>query len=207
MVNPGYSGNIDDSDLPLLPWWYISGITAQNVATATLSAPNQRTQNQLPSDLTYVTVTGNYVDGGGNWLGGYVTFEQSNDLLYGPDPSTGLYYRIPARLTGSVPIANTLGFNWDGSGRVYIQFGTLTVNLLATDTTPVVIQVPYANTQVPGYVAPTGWVYHVKEYFQDGMEYDIAPTISQATTGADINSLIIPNTLAQNAEWSPQWNS
>ena len=207
MTNVGYSGNIDYSDLPLLPWWYISGITAQNVNTATLPAPNQRTQNQLPSDLTYVTVTGNYADGGGNWLGGYVTFEQSNDLLYGPDPGTGLYYRIPARLTGTVPIANTLGFNWDGSGRVYIQFGTLTVNLLATDTSPVVIQVPYPNTQVPGYVAPTSWVYHVKEYFQNGMEYDIAPVIAQATTGVDINSLIIPSTYQSNAEWSPQWNS
>jgi hypothetical protein len=207
MTNVGYSGNIDDSDLPLLPWWYISGITAQNVNTATLPAPNQLTQNELPADLTYVTVTGNYTDGGGNWLGGYVTFEQSNDLLYGPDPTTGLYYRIPARLTGNVPIANTLGFNWDGSGRVYIQFGTLTVNLLATDTTPIVIQEPYANTQVPGYVAPTSWVYHVKEYFQNGMEYDIAPVIAQASTGADINSLIIPSTYACNAEWSPQWNS
>lgn len=207
MVNPGYSGNIDDSDLPLLPWWYIQGITAQNVATATLPAPNTQTANELPSDLTYITVTGNYADGGGNWLGGYVTFEQSNDLLYGPDPGTGLYYRIPARLTGNVPIANTLGFNFDGSGRVYIQFGTLTVNLLATDTSPVVIQEPYPKTQVPGYVAPTSWVYHVKEYFQNGMEYDIAPVIAQASSSVDINSLVIPSTYQCNAEWSPQWNS
>ena len=60
MVNPGYSGNIDDSDLPLLPWWYIQGITAQNVNTTQLLAPNQLTANELPADLTYVTVTGNY---------------------------------------------------------------------------------------------------------------------------------------------------
>ena len=70
-----------------------------------------------------------------------------------------------------------------------------------------VIQEPYANTQVPGYVAPTSWVYHVKEYFQNGMEYDIAPVIAQASSNVDINSLIIPSTYAQNAEWSPQWNS
>lgn len=206
MVNPGYSGNIDDSDLPLLPWWYISGITAQNVSTFTLPAPaNTAVINQLPANLTYVSVTGNYNDGAGNWLGGYVTFEQSNDLLL---LDNGTYYRIPARLTGTIPIANTLGFNWDGSGRVYLQFGQLAVNLLATDTAGVTIQVPFANTQAPGYVAQTSWVYHVKEYFQNGYEYDIAPVIAQAsTTGVDINSLIIPSTYAPNAEWSPQWNS
>jgi hypothetical protein len=182
-----YSGNIDDSDLPLLPWWYIPGITAQNVATATLPAPTQNTFSELPSSLIYVTVTGNYADGGGNWLGGYMTFEQSNDLLLN---NAGTFYRIPARLTGAIPLSNTLGFNWNGSGRVYLQFGQLVVNLLATDTAGVTIQDTYANTQVPGYEAPVSWIYHVKEYFQGGMEYDIAPVISQAsTTGVDINTL------------------
>jgi hypothetical protein len=200
-----YSGNIDDSDLPLLPWWYIPGITAQNVATATLTAPAKNTFSELPASLTYVTVTGNYSDGGGNWLGGYLTFEQSNDLLL---LNNGVYYRIPARLTGSIPLSNTLGFNWNGSGRVYLQFGQLVVNLLATDTAGVTIQVPYDEAQEYGYVAPVSWVYHVKEYFQGGYEYDIAPVIAQAsTTGVDINSLVIPNTYIQNAEWSPQWNS
>lgn len=90
---------------------------------------------------------------------------------------------------------------------MYVQFGQLEVNLLATDTPNVTIQVPYANTQVPGYVAPTSWVYHVKEYFQNGYEYDIAPVMAQGTTGVDINSLIIPSTYQSNAEWSPQWNS
>lgn len=201
----GYSGNIDDSDLPLLPWWYIPGITAQNVATSSLPAPVTNTFTELPSNLTYVTVTGNYSDGGGNWLGGYLTFEQSNDLLL---LDGGQYYRIPARLTGAIPLANTLGFNWNGSGRVYLQFGQLVVNLLATDTAGITIQEPYPNTQVPGYVAPVSWVYHVKEYFQNGYEYDIAPVIAQASsTGVDINSLVIASTYTQNAEWSPQWNS
>lgn len=204
MVNPGYSGNIDDSDLPIIPWWYISGITAQNVSTFELPAPKRLTTNQLPSTLTYVNVTGNYDDGSGNWMGGYLTFEQSDDLLL---LNGGTYYRIPKRLVGQVPVPNILAFNWEGSGRIYIQFGSLNVMLLATDTAGVTIQQPYYVTQEPGFVAPVSWVYHVKEYFYRGMQYDIAPVIAQATTPVDINSLIIPNTFTTNNDWSPQWCS
>ena len=102
---------------------------------------------------------------------------------------------------------NILAYNWEGSGRIYIQWGMLNVMLLATDTPGVTIQQPYYETQEPGYVAPVSWVYHVKEYFMGGMQYDIAPVLSQATTGADINSLIVPSTYAPNHEWSPQWCS
>lgn len=205
MVNPGFTGNVDDSDLPILPWWYIPGITTQNVGTAQLPAPAQRFSfTQLPSNLTYVTVSGNYDDGSGNWMGGFLTFQQSDDLLL---LSNGTYYRIPARLVGQIPIANTLAFNWEGSGRIYLQFGQLNVGLLATDTPGITVQVPYPETQEPGFVQPVSWVYHVKEYFYRGMQYDIAPVMAQAATGADINSLIIPSTYMKNDDWSPQWCS
>ena len=205
MVNNGYPGNVDDSDLPLLPWWYIPAITAQNVATDTLPAPTaQFNLNQLPSTLTYVTVTANYDDGSGNWLGGYLTFEQSEDLLL---DNNGTYYRIPKRLVGQVPIPNILAFNWEGSGRIYIQFGTLNVMLLATDTPNVTVQQYNYQTLEPGWVQPVSWVYHVKEYFMRGAEYDIAPVMAQASTPVDINSLIVPGTYAPNHEWSPQWCS
>lgn len=203
MVNPGYPGNVDDSDLPILPWWYIPGINAQNVNQLQLPAPaNQVTFNQLPSNLTYVQVTGNYDDGSGNWLGGFLTFEQSDDLLLN---NGGTYYRIPKRLVGQVPVPNTLAYNWEGSGRVYIQFGTMNVMLLATNTAGITVQVPYYETQEPGFVQPTSWVYHVKEYFMGGYEYDIAPVISQASAPVDINTLIIPSTYVPNTHWSPQW--
>ena len=207
-IGPGYVGNIDDSDLPVLPAWYVSGWNAQQIQQYSLPAPSRlATYNQLPADLTYVNVTGNYDDGSGNWLGGFLTFEQSADLLYGPDPGTGQYYRIPHRLVGQVPVPNILAFNWEGSGRIYIQFGTLNVMLLATDTTPITVQQYYYQTQEPGWVQPVSWVYHVKEYFMNGAQYDIAPTIAMATTGVDINSLVISGTYAPNHEWSNVWCS
>jgi hypothetical protein len=208
VTNNGYIGNIDDSADPVLPAWYVSGWNAQQISQYSLPAPAQSTvYSQLPTDLTYVPVTGNYDDGSGNWLGGYLTFEQSDDLLYGPDPSTGQYYRIPKRLVGQVPVPNILAFNWEGSGRIYIQFGSLNVMLLATDTPHVVVQQYTYQTQEPGWVQPVSWVYHVKEYFMRGAQYDIAPVMAQATTGVDINSLIVPGTYAPNDEWSPQWCS
>lgn len=208
MTNTGYIGSVDYSDLPILPPWYVPGWSAQNISADTVAAPSQPYAfNQLPSDITYVTITGNYDDGSGNWLGGFLTFEQSNDLLYGPDPSTGQYYRLPKRLVGVIPVPNILAFNWEGSGRVYIQFGTLNVMLMATDTPNMVIQEPYYVTQEYEYVAPVSWVYHVKEYFMGGFEYDIAPVMAQASAAVDINSLIIPDTLDTNRGWSPQWCS
>lgn len=199
-----FPGNVDDSDDPILPPWYIPGWTAQNIEADTVAAPaNPFTINQLPSDLVYVTITGNYDDGMGNHLGGYLTFWQSEDLLYGPDPITSQYYRIPKRMVGSVTAQNILAANFQGSGRVYLQFGGIpNVLLLATDIPNVQILEPAYTTTEAGFVAPTTWGYWVSEFFMGGYRYFIQPTISQAGTPVDIHSLIVPGTMEPNHEFN-----
>lgn len=202
-VEPGV---VDYSDDPILPAWYVPGWTSQNQSSTqySIAAPqNIQPFTTLPSSLVYIHVNANFNDGNGNQLGGYLTFEQSNDLLI-LDPVTGSYYRVPARMVGNIPIGNILAWNAEGSGKVYLQFGQLNVMLLATDqpNVTVTVQVPYDETQEPGYVAPVTWVYHVKEYFMNGYEYDISvPSTSNLSGPVDINTLIIPGTMVYNPDW------
>jgi len=203
----GYGGAIDYSDDPILPPWYVPGWTSQleNNPNYALPAPSRSFPfSNLPDDLNFVEVVGNFDDGMGNCLGGYLSFEQSENLLYGPDPDTGLMYRLPKRLVGIIPNKNQnfMAWNAEGSGKCYIIFGTLDVLLLATDTPNVTILEPYYKTQQAGYVAPTSWVYHVKEYFYGGMRYDISVPTADDTGTVDINSLIIPNTYEPNHDWN-----
>jgi hypothetical protein len=203
MTNIG-QGGVDYSDDPLLPPWYIAGWTSQNVNVDTLPAPANpfAPYDNLPVNFSYVNVIGNYDDADGNQTGGYLTFEQSNDLLV-QDP-LGTYYRMPKRFVGQVPMSNLLAWNAQGSGRIYIQFGQLNVILFATDqpNATVVIQEPYNKTQEAGYVATATWVYHVKEYFNRGMKYDILVPSSDVGTPVDINTLIVASTYEPNHDWN-----
>ena len=205
---PSYGGAVDYSDNPILPPWYVPGWTAQveNSQLFSLPAPpTQITFSNLPSTLPYVNVTGTYSDGMGNNLGGYLTFEQQYDLLL-TNTVNGVTstFRLPKRLVGVIPNQNQnfMAWNFEGSGRVYLIYGMLNVNLLATDTPNTTIQIPYWQTQVPGFVQPTSWVYHVKEYFSHGMKYDISVPMADVAASVDINSLIIPNTYEPNDDWN-----
>jgi hypothetical protein len=204
VVTTSYGGTIDYSDDPILPAWYVPGWTSQNFESTTYSQPapsNQFNYSNLPTYLNYIEVTGNWNDGAGNDLGGYLTFEQSADLLL-TDEATGAVYRIPKREVGLIPTNNIYGWNAEGSGRVYLQYGTLDVFLLATDTPNVTILEPYWITQQAGYVAPTSWVYHVKEYMYRGMKYDITVPTADDSASVDINSLIVANTYEPNHDWN-----
>jgi hypothetical protein len=201
------TGGIDYSDLPILPAWYVSGWTAQNFESSTYSLPAPTPNSvfsELPSQLIYSLVSASYNDGNGNQIGGYLTFEQSNDLLI--QQPAGTYYRVPARLAGNIPVTNILAYNFEGSGKVYLQWGELNVMLLATDQPAVAsmtILEPYSTTQQAGYIAPVSWVYHVLEYIgPTSMAYDVSVPSSSSPGPVDINSLIIANTFEQNDDWN-----
>lgn len=208
MANSSFGGTVDYSDDPLLPPWYIPGWSSQlqNNPSFALPAPKNPFFNfsNLPTDLNFVEVIGNYMDSMGNNLGGFLTFEQSENLLYGPDPITGLMYRMPKRLVGIIPNKNQnfIAWNAEGSGKTYLIFGMLDVLLMATDTPNIQILESYNETQETGFVAPTSWVYHVKEYFYGGMRYDISVPTADDTATTDINSLIIPSTYQKNHDWN-----
>ena len=209
---PSYGGAVDYSDNPVLPPWYIPQWTAQNFdgpgAEKTFSLPAPPTQltfSQFPSTLTYVNVSGNYDDGMGNNLGGFLTFEQSENLLLATTINgVATNFRIPKRMVGVIPNTNQnfMAWNAEGSGRVYLIFGQLTVNLLATDTPGITILEPFDETQEGDFVQPASWVYHVKEYFYQGMQYDITVPTANAAAPVDINTLIVPGTLLMNPDWN-----
>lgn len=201
-------GVVDYSDDPILPAWYVPGWTVQNMETNQFSIPAPTnildSFGSLPSsDLTYVIVSGTIADGNNSQIGGYYTFEQSNDLLL--TDTAGKNYRVPARLVGNIPIGNTLAWNAEGSGRVYIQFGQLNVVLLANDQpnlANVQILEPNYKTSQDNYVTPATWVYHVREYFMGGMRYDISVPSVLAPGPVDIYDLIIPDTFEPNHDWN-----
>lgn len=186
---------IDYSDDKILPPWYVRGWTAQDVNSPEFSLPAPANPlnafGALPANLSYAEVTGTYSDSNNNQLGGYLTFEQSNDLVVTVDGKT---YRVPKRLVGDIPVANLLAWNAEGSGKVYLQFGKLDVILLTNDNIDVTIM-----AESPEQTPPAQWVYHVKEYFLRGYEYDIF--VPSSGTAQDINSLVLPGTQRLNPDW------
>lgn len=185
MPTPAFEGP-DYASQPLLPAWYIFGFTAQNQAY--LEAPaNPFSQSQFPADQVFVSLTGMYFDDNSNPLGGYLTFEASDSITI---QESGTYFRVPARLSGTVPSSNWWGFNYSGSGKIYLFQGGLQVVLMATDN-------PNVTTDSG---APL--VYHVKEYFLGGMNYDITVPGADASSGPDIHSLIVSGTLEPNKTWN-----
>jgi hypothetical protein len=202
---PPYPGVVDYSGDPLLPPWYIPGWTNQNEANV-LAPTSPFVLSALPTTLTQINVTGNWADGSGNAQGGYLTFEVSTDLLVTVTGSPNSYYTIPAGLVGTIPsnvVGDVTAWNQQGSGKVHLIYGQLTVILYATDNaqiTPVAIPVDqYAITgETP--IAVTSWVYHVKEYWYNGRNYDIS--VPSGTTPVDINNLIVPGTTYLNTDWN-----
>jgi hypothetical protein len=165
--NPG----TDTFDQPLRDAWWTPGWTAQNDSYIPVPA-NQFKEQGFPPGLTYVTVSGNYFDLDGNFISGYVSFWPSSQIAITVGGGTATF---PQRFVGMSN--NQVGLNGFGDGRCYLWNGQLSVTLLATDN---------AN------MTPATFSYHVKEHWFEGQEYDINVPSSFASTGVDINSLIIP---------------
>jgi hypothetical protein len=177
-------GGPDYSSQPLLPAWYTIGWTSQD-PDYVVAPLNPYTELPFPTDQVFVTVTAMYFDGNGNALGGYLEFQQSDDMTI---TEGGVSYRVPARNTGLVPPGAWYGYSYRGSSRLYLFQGQLNVNLMATNN--------------PNVVTDTGnaLVYHVKEYFFGGRNFDI--TVPMTDTTADISTLIVAGTITPNLEWN-----
>lgn len=170
-----WSWGIDYQNQPLLDAWWTPGWTAQNRDGASVQVPqNNFLASGFPSGLTYVSVTGNYFDTTSDPISGYFTFWPSDTLIFTVNNVVTIMPRRYAGVNQSL-----LGINQMGDGKIFLQLGQLSVNLLATDNT---------NMQ------PASFTYHVKEYFLNGMQYDInVPSANAPST--DIHNLIIPGTI------------
>jgi hypothetical protein len=203
---PPYPGVVDYSDDPILPPWYVPGWTSQNEANV-VAPVSPFILTALPTSLTQINVTGNWADGSGNALGGYLTFEVSNDLLVTDVVNSNTYYyTIPAGLVGDIP-ANIVGdltaWNQQGSGKIHLIYGQLSVILYATDNEQMVPQpTPVDEYAITGEqpIPVASWVYHVKEYWKGGRNYDII--VPSENTPVDINTLIVPGTVYLNTDWA-----
>jgi len=198
---PPYPGIVDYSADPLLPPWYIPGWTNQNEMNV-VAPVSPFVLTTLPTTLTRVNVTATYTDGIGNPMGGYMTFETSNDLLVTVTGVPNTYFTIMAGLVGDIPVQAITAWNQEGSGKIHLIYGQLDVVLLATDNSQVTpFATPVDQYSITGEqpIVPTSWVYHVKEYWLGGRMYDI--TVPSATSPVDINNLIVPGTTYLNVEW------
>lgn len=199
---PPYPGVVDYSGDPLLPPWYIPGWTNQNEANV-LAPTSPFILSALPTSLTQINVTGMWADGSGNAQGGYLTFELSNDILVTVD---GVNWTIPAGLVGTIPstvVGDVTAWNQQGSGKVHLIYGQLTVILYATDNVDMTaVPTPVDEYSITGEqpIPVASWVYHVKEYWYNGRNYDI--TVPSGTTPVDINNLIVPGTTYLNTDWN-----
>lgn len=204
MTNQLGAGAIDYSDDPILPPWYVPGWTSQNENN--FLAPKAALPfSNLPGNLSYCQVTANYNSADNDQIGGYLTFQQSDNLLL-QDPN-GTYFRLPKRLVGTIPSPsqNALASNWVGSGKVYIQFGQLSVTLMTNDqpNATVTILEDANEAAEQGFTQPTTWYYLVKEYIGiSSMQYQIIVPSSMAPGPVDINTLIVPGTMVYNNDWN-----
>jgi hypothetical protein len=190
-------GGVDDDLNPVWNPWYIPGWTSQNEKNLAAPPPLPGATS-APGWLVRVNVVHNYVDGIGNPLGGYLTFEQSEDLLITDTTQTPTtYYTQPKRMVGDIPLASTLSWNEEGSGKIHLWYGVLTVILLATDNTGITILSASSDTS-----PPTTWNYHVREYWYRGWAYDIAVPSADASTTPDLYELIVPGTMKRNHDWN-----
>jgi hypothetical protein len=157
---------------PLVDAFWTPGFTSQNRDYIYATNPFLVNGPGFPPDLNFVTINGNYYDTSGNPLSGYLTFWPSSPLTFLVD---GHYTYMPQRYAGLN--YSLLGVNQMGDGKIYLQYGRLLVSVLATDN---------AN------MTPVSFTYHVKENYEDGLQYDITAPSADDDTAQDIRSLIIP---------------
>lgn len=193
---PGIPGSTQRADY-LAPW-YTPGYTAhlgpngEQVYTPLIPGGTAVEFADFPSDLTsFTTVTQRYFSPDADPLGGFLTFMPSSDITVFEN---GVSYRIPRRLAGTEtwPALDSgvspWAFSMEGSGRIYIWLGLMTVKLLPTDS--------------PNIMTDDGQplTYHVTEHFLGGKQFDI--TVPTTTSTADLYASIVPGTIRP-AEFDP----
>lgn len=151
---------------------YVEGWTAQNNAAFPAPPDNGGWLDTFPVDQVYLQLCQYYYDGDSNGLGGFLTFWPSDSFTITENDVT---WRVPQRLLGTLtwPYDNAgvspWAFSMEGSGKIFIWNGWLTVRLAATDN--------------PNLVTDSGdpLTYHVTEHFKGGREFDITVPGALAT--------------------------
>lgn len=173
-----WTWGIDYQKQPLLDAWWTPGWTSQNRNTASVQVPpSVFTATGFPTGLTYVSVTGNFFDTMADPISGFFTFWPSDALTFTSGTATTYMPQRYAGLNQSL-----LGINQMGDGRIYLQYGQLSVSLLATDNAS---------------MTPATFSYHVRENFSGGSQYDITVPSADATAPVDIHGLIVPGSIRE----------
>jgi hypothetical protein len=174
--------NADDD---LVAPWFIPGWTAQNPINIDAGSLNL-TGPGWPTNLAFVNITGNYFDSNSSGLSGYVTLQMSSGITV---EDGGNYYRLPARLTGTMNQNFPFAFNNWGNGMLYLRLGRLDIQVFATDQT----------TSGSTITADNGseLFYFVTEHWLGGRTFHIQVPSSDAPGPVDINSLIVPGTIGE----------
>lgn len=197
---PEYTGT-DTWDQPLVDAWFVPGWTAQDgtnnqydPATGKEIGPDGQyvvkagTTNILgprfPTNLSFVTVTGNYFDPNSSGIGGFLTLYMSDNITVVDGTNT---FRLPQRLTGVMNQGVAFAFNNWGNGVLYLRGGHLDIEVFATDQTAdgVTITTDSGNPLT----------YYVTEHFLGGRTYQISVPTADAPGPVDINSLIVAGSI------------
>lgn len=178
------NGTFNASDRLVAPWW-IPGWTSQDPIVIEAGALNLLGPG-WPTNLAFVNLTGNYFDSNSSPLAGYVTIMMSSGITVADG---GQYFRLPARLTGSMWPGTPLGFNNWGNGQLYLRVGQLNVQVFATDQTASGSTITTDNGN--------SLFYFVTEHWLGGRTFHIQVPSSAANTTVDINSLIVPGTIGE----------
>jgi hypothetical protein len=174
-----------NADDPLVAAWWIPGWTAQDKINIPANS-NNLTGPGWPTNLAFVNITGNYFDSNSSGLSGYVTLMMSSSITIEDNAN---YFRLPARLTGTMNQSYPFAFNNWGNGRLYVNFGKLSIQVFATDQTASGSTITTDNGNA--------LFYFVTEHWMGGRTFHIQVPSSDAGTAVDINSLIVPGTIGE----------
>lgn len=181
---PAYLGTFNADDTLVQPWW-IPGWTAQAIPEDTVVAGHETGLGvNFPSNLAFVSITGNYADTNSSGIAGFLTLMMSDSIMV---EDAGKYYRLPQRLTGTMNEAMPFAYNNWGNGILYLRLGRLNIEVFATDQTASGSSITTDSGQP--------FTYWVTEHMLAGRTYQITVPSSASPGPADINSLIIPGTV------------
>jgi hypothetical protein len=177
-----YDGTFNADDRLVAPWW-IPGWTAQDKISIPVGN-NLVVGPGFPTNLAFVTVTGNYFDTNSSPLAGFVTVMMSDNITV---QDNGNYYRLPKRYTGAMNQPLAFSFNNWGSNRLYLRLGGLNINVFATDQT--------ASGSAVVTDSGNPFFYYVTEHWIGGRRFQMYVPSSSAASPVDINSLIVPGSI------------
>jgi hypothetical protein len=183
---PSYNGTFNADDRLVAPWW-IPGWTDQNPINIPANSNNLFGPG-FPTNLAFVNITGNYFDSNSSGIAGYLTLMMSDGITVADTVnSVTSYYRMPARLTGTMNQPTPYAYNQWGSGQLYLRQGFLDIEVFATDQTAsgVTITTDSGNALY----------YFVIEHFIGGRSYHIQVPASDSPGPVDIESLIVAGTV------------